>query len=95
MKLEPLSDRVIVKVTEETEERIGSIIVPDTAKEKPNQGTVVAAGPGKISKDGKKLPLEVKVDDKILYAAFSGNEVKIDGEEYLIMRESEILAVIE
>lgn len=95
MKLEPLADRVVIKTTEETEEKAGSIIIPDTAKEKPNQGTVVAVGPGKISKDGKLLPMEIKIEDKVLYRSNSGTEVNIEGQEYLIMRESEILAVIE
>jgi len=95
MNLEPLSDRVIIKPIEEVEEKIGSIVVPDTAKEKPNKGIVVAIGPGRTAKDGKKLSMAVKVDDKVLYESFSGNEVDIEGEEYLIMRESEIVAIIE
>jgi chaperonin GroES len=92
MKIEPLSDRVVVEKTEEAEEMIGSIIIPDTAKEQPNQGTVVAVGSGRISKKGENLPMTVKVGDKVLYE--TGTDVKVDGKEYLIMRESSILAIV-
>lgn len=94
MNIEPLSDRVVIKKTEETEDKIGSIIIPDTAKEQPNQGTVVAVGPGGTSKKGEDLPMTVKVGDKVLYQSNVGTDIKIEGEEYLIMRESTILAVI-
>jgi chaperonin GroES len=95
MKVRPLHDRVIVERIEETEQRIGSIIIPDSAKEKPQQGKVIAAGKGKIEKDGRVTPLDVKPGDIILFGKYSGQEVKIDGEEYLMMREEEILGVIE
>ncbi len=94
MKIKPLADRVVVKVVETVEQVKGSIIIPDTAKEKPQQGEVMAAGPGKISDTGNKIPMEVKVGDKILYGKYSGNEVTVGDEEYLIMRESDILAII-
>ena len=94
MKIQPLADRVVVKPLEETEQKKGSIIIPDTAKEKPQQGKIVAVGPGKLSDDGKLLKLEVKKGDTVLYGKYSGTEVTIEGEEYLIMRESDILAKI-
>jgi len=95
MKLRPLHDRVIVKRTEEEEKTAGGIIIPDTAKEKPQQGIVIAVGKGKVLDNGKIIPLEVKEGDQILFGKYAGNEVKIDGEEHLIMREDEILAIVE
>jgi len=94
MKIKPLADRVVVKPVEEEEVTQGSIIIPDTAKEKPQQGKVVAVGPGKISESGAKIDPEVKEGDVVLYGKYSGTEVTVDGEDYLIMRESDILAVI-
>lgn len=93
-KIKPLSDRVIVKPAEAEEKTASGIILPDTAKEKPIEGTVVAVGPGKTSDDGKLIKPEVKVGDKVLYGKYSGTEVTIDGEEYLIMRESDIFGII-
>ena len=95
MKVRPLHDRIIIERIEETEQRIGGIIIPDTAKEKPQQGKVIAAGKGKIEKDGKVTPLDVKAGDIILFGKYAGQEIKIDGNEYLIMREEEVLGVIE
>lgn len=94
MAIKPLADRVVVKSSEPEEKTSGGIILPDTAKEKPQEGTVIAVGPGKISENGTKVTMEVKVGDKILYGKYSGTEVTIDGVEHLIMRESDILAVI-
>jgi len=95
MKIRPLQDRVIVKRIAEEEKTKGGIIIPDTAKEKPQEGKVIAAGKGKVSDDGKLTPLEVKVGDKILFGKYSGTEIKLDGEEHLIMREEDILGVVE
>ena len=95
MKVRPLHDRVIVQRLEEGEQKIGGIIIPDTAKEKPQQGKVIAAGQGKSKDDGKRIPLDVKEGDTILFGKYSGQEIKIDGNEYLIMREDEVLAVLE
>jgi chaperonin GroES len=95
MNVRPLHDRIIVQRLEEGEQKIGGIIIPDSAKEKPQQGKVVAVGKGKIKDDGKVLPLDVKEGDTILFGKYSGQEIKLDGEEYLIMREDEVLAVIE
>jgi chaperonin GroES len=95
MKLKPLHDRVMVKRLEEKEVKKGGIIIPDTAKEKPQEGEVIAAGPGKVTEDGKRQPLEVKPGDKILFGKWSGNEVKLGDEEYLIMREEDILAILQ
>ncbi len=95
MKVRPLHDRLIVQRLEEEEKTKGGIIIPDTAKEKPIEGKVIAVGAGKINKDGKKVPLEMKKGDRVLYAKYGGTEVKIDGEEYLIMKEDDILAIIE
>ncbi len=95
MKVRPLHDRIIVQRLDEGEQRVGGIIIPDTAKEKPQQGKVVAAGKGKAKDDGKILPLDVKAGDTILFGKYSGQDIKIDGEEYLIMREDEVLAVLE
>lgn len=94
MKIRPLSDRVVVKPLEVEEKKQGGIIIPDTAKEKPQQGEVVAVGPGKISEQGEKIAMEVKVGDRVLYGKYSGTEVTVDDEDYLIMRESDILAII-
>jgi len=94
INLKPLADRVIVKPSEAEEKTKGGIILPDTAKEKPIEGTVVSVGPGKVSDDGKTVKPEVKVGDKVLYGKYSGTEVTVEGEEYLIMRESDIFAII-
>jgi len=95
MKIRPLHDRVIVKRIEEEEKTKGGIIIPDTAKEKPIEGKVMAAGNGKILENGKKVPLEVKVGDRILFGKYAGTEVKIEGEEHLIMREDDIIAIVD
>ena len=95
MNLRPLHDRIIVHRLEEGEQKIGGIIIPDTAKEKPQQGKVIAVGNGKSKDDGKRVPLDVKSGDTILFGKYSGQEIKLDGEEYLIMREDEVLGVIE
>jgi chaperonin GroES len=94
VNLRPLADRVIIKPMETEEITKGGIIVPDTAKEKPIEGTIVAVGPGKVTEDGKQVNLEVKEGDKVLYGKYSGTEVTVEGEEYLIMRESDIFAII-
>jgi chaperonin GroES len=96
MKIRPLQDRVLVKRLEEAIEKTkGGIIIPDTAKEKPQQGKIIAVGKGKVNDDGKVTPLDVKVGDKILFGKYSGSEIKLDGEEHLIMREEDILGVVE
>ncbi len=95
MKIRPLQDRVIVKRVEEEEKTKGGIIIPDTAKEKPQEGKVVAVGKGKVNEDGKIIPLDVKVNDRILFGKYSGSEINIEGEEHIIMREEDILGVIE
>ncbi len=95
MNVRPLHDRIIVQRIEEGEQKVGGIIIPDSAKEKPQQGKVIAAGNGKVNEDGKRQPLDVKAGDTILFGKYSGQEIKIDGEEYLIMREDEVLAVID
>lgn len=95
MHLRPLYDRLVVKRIEEKEQMQGGIIIPDSAKEKPQEGEVIAAGKGKRLEDGKIIPLEVKVGDRILFGKYSGNDIKIDGEEYLILREDEVLGIIE
>ena len=95
MKIRPVHDRILIKRMEEQEARRGGIIIPDTAKEKPQEGKVVAVGNGKVLDDGKRLPLDVKAGDKILFGKYSGNEVKIDGEDYLILREEDVLAILE
>ena len=94
LKVRPLHDRLLVRRIEEKETAKGGIIIPDTAKEKPQQGEVLAVGNGKILENGTKLPLDVKVGDKILFGKYSGTEIKIDGEEVLILREDEVLAVL-
>src|ERR1051325_6850974 len=94
MNVRPLHDRIIVQRLEEGEQRIGGIIIPDSAKEKPQQGKVIAAGSGKVKDDGKRVALDVKSGDLILFGKYSGQEIKLDGEEYLIMREDEVLGVV-
>ena len=95
MKIRPLHDRVIVKRVEEEETTKGGIIIPDTAKEKPVEGKIVAVGDGKVADDGKKIPLEVKAGDKILFGKYAGTEIQIEGEEHIIMREDDIIAIVE
>ena len=95
MRVKPLQDRVLVKRLEEGEVVKGGIIIPDTAKEKPMEGEVVASGPGKMRDDGKRSPLDVKAGDRILFGKYAGTEIKIDDQDYIILREEEILAVLE
>ena len=95
MKLRPLQDRILVQRLAEEEKTKGGIIIPDTAKEKPAEGKVISVGKGKVGDDGKRIPLEIKKGDSILFGKYSGSEVKIDGEEYLIMREDDVLGIIE
>jgi chaperonin GroES len=95
MKVRPLHDRVIVKRIEEEEKTKGGIIIPDTAKEKPIEGKIVAAGNGKVLENGSKVPLEVKKGDRVLFGKYAGTDIKIDGEEHLIMREDDIIAIME
>ena len=95
MNIRPLHDRVVVKRQEQKEQIRGGIIIPDTAKEKPQEAEVIAVGPGKINDDGKRSPMDVKAGDRILVGKYSGSEIKIDDEEYVIVREDEILAVFE
>ena len=95
MKLRPLHDRVIVKRLEEERKTASGIVIPDTAAEKPDQGEVLAVGPGKKNEDGKLFPVDVKVGDKILFGKYSGTEVKVDGEDLVVMREEDVMAVIE
>ena len=95
MKVRPLHDRIIVERIEEGEQKVGGIIIPDTAKEKPQQGKVIAVGKGRVEKGGKVTPLDVKAGDKVLFGKYAGQEIKIDGSEYLIIREEEVLGVIE
>ena len=94
MKTRPLHDRVLLKRIEETETVKGGIIIPDTAKEKPMEGQVISVGPGKMMEDGKRSPMQVKTGDRVLFGKYAGTEIKIDDEEYIIMREEEILAVL-
>jgi chaperonin GroES len=94
MKIKPLSDRVVIEPLEADDKTSGGIYLPDTAKEKPQMGKVVAAGPGKVSDAGQKIAMEVKVNDKILYGKYSGTDVSFEGKDYLIMRESDILAIL-
>jgi len=91
--LKPLADRVVVKPSQAEEKTKGGIVLPDTAKDKPQEGEVIAVGTGKVLDNGTKLPLEVKVGDKVVYSKYSGSEIKIDGEDYLIIRESDVLAI--
>jgi len=92
--LRPLHDRILVKRLDEGDVKHGSIVIPDTAKEKPQEGKVIAVGTGKVTDDGKKLPLDVKAGDRILFGKYSGSEVKLDGEEYLIMKEEDVLGIL-
>ncbi|HAG50303.1 MAG: co-chaperone GroES [Deltaproteobacteria bacterium GWC2_42_51] len=94
MKIKPLHDRILVKRLEEDEKTKGGIIIPDSAKEKPIEGEVVAVGPGKVSDDGKRIALDVKVGDRVLYSKYGGTEVKVEGEDHLILREDDILGII-
>ena len=94
MNIHPLADRVLVEPLESAEVKKGGIIIPDTAKERPQEGKIIAAGNGRVSDDGNKISMEVAVGDKILYGKYSGSEVRVDDKEYLIMRESDILAVV-
>ena len=94
IKVKPLADRVVVKASEEAETMRGGLYIPDTAKEKPQQGEVVAVGPGKLSDEGKRIEMELKVGDKVLYGKYSGTEVTVDAESYLILRESDVLAIV-
>jgi chaperonin GroES len=95
MKLKPLNDRVVVKRIEEEQKTAGGIIIPDTAKEKPIQGEVIAVGSGKLMDDGTRRPLDVKAGDRVLYSKYAGTDIKVEGEELLIMREDDILAIVE
>ena len=95
MDIRPLHDRLIVRRLDEGEQKVGGIIIPDSAKEKPQQGEVIAAGVGALNKEGKRVPLDVKAGDRILFGKYTSQEVKLNGEEYLIMREDEVLAVID
>ncbi|MBF0634763.1 MAG: co-chaperone GroES [Nitrospinae bacterium] len=95
VKIRPLGDRVLIQPAEAKETMKGGIIIPDSAKEKPQEGAVVAAGPGKILEDGKVRPMSVKKGDKVIYSKYAGTEVKLDGEEYLLMREDDILGIVE
>jgi len=95
MKLRPLQDRILVKRVEEETKTAGGLYIPETAKEKPQRGEIVAAGNGKKTEDGKVLPLDVKVGDTVLFGKYAGTEVKVDGEDYLMMREDDLLAVVE
>ena len=95
MNIRPLHDRIIVERLEEETTTASGIIIPDSAKEKPQQGNVVAIGKGKVTEDGKVLPLDVKVGDKVLFGKYAGNDIKLDGKEYLMMREDDVLGVVE
>jgi chaperonin GroES len=95
MKVKPLNDRVLVKRLEEMQVTKGGIYIPDTAKEKPVEGQVISVGPGKVNDQGNRVPLNVKAGDKILFGRYAGSEIKVEGEEYLMMREDDILAIIE
>jgi chaperonin GroES len=94
VNIKPLSDRVVVKPIEDSEEMRGGLYIPDTAKEKPQQGEIVAVGPGRVSDEGKRIEMELKQGDKVLYGKYSGTEVTVSGEQYLILREADVLAVI-
>jgi len=95
MKIRPLNDRVLVIREEEEQKTVGGIIIPDTAKEKPQRGKIVAAGPGKMGEDGKRIPLEIREGDRILFSKYAGTEIKLDGVEHLFMREDDILSIVE
>lgn len=94
MQIKPLADRVVVKPLEETEQMKGGLYIPDTAKEKPQQGEIVAVGPGRVSDEGKRIELEVEVGDRVIYGKYSGSEVTVADEDYLILRETDVLAVV-
>jgi len=94
MKMKPLYDRVLVKRVEEKEQKRGSIIIPDSAKEKPMEGKVVAVGSGRVGKDGKRMPMEVKVGDRVLFGKYAGQEIKIDDKEHVILKEDEVLGIL-
>ncbi len=94
MTVKPLADRVLIRPIEMTEVKKGGIIIPDTAKEKPVEGEIMEVGPGRLTEDGKKIPMEIKKGDRVLYGKYSGTEVTIDGNEYLIMRESDVFAIV-
>jgi chaperonin GroES len=94
MQIKPLSDRVVVKPLEETEQMKGGLYIPDTAKEKPQQGEIVAVGPGRVSDEGKRIEVDLKVGDRVIYGKYSGTEVTVSDQEYLILRESDVLAVV-
>ena len=93
-KIKPLADRVVVRALEDTEEMRGGLYIPDTAKEKPQQGEIIAVGPGRLSEQGERIDMELKEGDRVLYGKYSGTEVTVDGEQYLILRETDVLAVI-
>jgi chaperonin GroES len=95
MKVKPLNDRVLVKRTEELQVTKGGIFIPDSAKEKPIEGKIIAVGPGKVNESGNRLPLNVKAGDKVLFGRYAGTEIKVEGQDYLMMREEDILAIIE
>jgi chaperonin GroES len=95
MKIRPLNDRILVVRVEEEKKTAGGIIIPDTAKEKPQEGKVVAAGPGKVGEDGKRIPMEVKKGDRVLISKYAGSEIKVDGVEHIFMREDDILGILE
>jgi chaperonin GroES len=95
MKIRPMNDRILVVRVEEEQKTAGGIIIPDTAKEKPQEGKVIAAGPGKMGEDGKRIPLEVKKGDRVLFSKYAGTEIKIDGVEHMFMREDDILGILE
>ncbi|MCG8468682.1 MAG: co-chaperone GroES [Gemmatimonadetes bacterium] len=94
MDISPMADRVVVEPAEETEEMRGGLYIPDTAKEKPQQGHIVAVGPGRLNDDGERIPMEVKVGDRVLYGKYAGTEVSLEGNDYLIVKESDVLAVL-
>jgi chaperonin GroES len=95
MKIRPLNDRILVVRVEEEKKTAGGIIIPDTAKEKPQEGKVVAAGPGKVGEDGKRIPMELKKGDRVLFSKYAGSEIKVDGVEHIFMREDDILGILE
>ena len=94
MKIRPLNDRILISRIEEEKRTVGGIIIPDTAKEKPQEGTVIATGPGKMGEDGKRLPMEIKTGDRVLFSKYAGTEIKIDGVEHVFMKESDILGIL-
>ena len=94
LNISPMADRIVVAPLEETEEMRGGLYIPDTAKEKPQQGTVVAVGPGRMNDDGERIPMEVNTGDRVLYGKYAGTEVSLDGDDYLIVKESDVLAVL-